>query len=268
MAPHAIGAAVRLTTEIRSGSTLITPAGISLTILLPDGTTTAPLTPTADGVGLYHYDYTPPLAGRYVARWVTAGPAGADEEGFDVAALWGEAGIVSLTDAKDQTNIPADVTTDDEELAGFIRAVTEPIERIVGSIVRRTVTERHSGGYALALNRPPVLSLIQVAAIRPGGTAPALADLDLDGPTGIVTRLDGGYLPGPLRVTYLPGRAEVPAHVRQAALLIIQHMWETQRGQMGGVRRGGSDEVYDPRFGFSIPRRAQELLGDQPPAIA
>jgi len=265
---YAFGAAVRLTQEVRASGVLTAPATVTLTILLPDGTDTGALTPVNDGTGLYHYDYTSAQAGRHVARWVTVGPVGADEESFDVAPMWGEAGIVSVREAKKQLNLDAADTDDDEEVAGVIRAVTEPIERIVGAVARRPVVETHDGGYALALRRAPALSVTSAVAARTGVLDQGVADLELNVSAGIVRRRDGAWMAGPLRITYLAGRADVPAHVRQAALIIIQHMWETQRGQMGGVRRGGSDEVYDPRFGFSIPRRAQELLGDQPGAIA
>lgn len=272
MTTYAYGSTVRLSMEVRNtAGTLVNPSAITVTIQLPDATTAGPFTTPAvvnDGTGLYHYDYTPTEAGRHIARWVTTTPTAADEEPFEVAAQWAEAGILSLREAKKQLNIDEDDTDDDEEIAGFIRAMTGPIERITGAIVRRTVVEKHEGGYKIALNHTPVLSLTSVEAIRPGGTDQNVADLDLDGPTGIVERLDGGSMCGPLRFTYVVGRTDVQAHVRLAANLILQHMWETQRGQMGGVSFGGSGEVYDPRFGFSIPRRAQELLGDQPPLIA
>lgn len=269
MSTYGVGAVVRLSTTVRdSGNTLVAPSSIQVTIQLPDGTSVGPFAPVTDGTGLYHYDHTTAAAGRHIARWVTTSPTSNDEEPFEVAPMWGEAGILSLREAKKQLNIdPAD-TDDDEEIQGFIRAITAPCERTVGSLVRRTVTEKHMGGYALALNRPPVLSLTSVVAIEMNGLDQELVDLDLDGPTGIVQRLDGCYMRGPLRVTYVAGRIEVLAHVRLAASIILQHMWDTQRGQMGGVRVGGADEVFDPRFGFSIPRRAQELLGDQPPGIA
>jgi hypothetical protein len=262
----AIGAAHRLTTEVRSNGILINPTSISVTIQLPDATTDGPFAPVNDSIGVYHYDYTPATAGRHIARWVTSNPAGANEEPFEVAATWGEAGIISLDGGKKQLNISAADTSDDEEITGFIQALTAPIERIVGSVVRRTWVEKHPGGCAVALLHPPVLSLTSVVAIRMGFSAPDLADLDLDGPTGIVERLDGGQIYGPLRWTYLAGRSDVPANVDLAARLILQHMWDTQRGTV--VARFGADDVWDPRFGFTIPRRAQELLGDQVSGIA
>jgi hypothetical protein len=245
---------------------LISPATIALTVRLPDGTTDGPFTPASDGTGLYHYDYTPTTAGQHIARWVTTAPAGADEEPFDVAAEWAEAGVISLRDAKKQLNIDPASTDDDEEIAGFLRSVTEVCERYVGALGRTSYTEKHQGGYMIALNRAPVLSLTSVVAVRTGGLGQSVADLDLDEPTGIVQRKDGCRMCGPLRVTYVAGRTSVPPNVRQAALIILQHLWETQRGDV--APRFGIEETWDPRLGYAIPRRALELLGDQPPGIA
>lgn len=264
MTTFAFGAAARLSTAVRVSGVLTAPASITLTVQLPDGTTDGPLAPVNDGVGLYHYDYTSAQAGRHIARWATTGPVGVDEESFDVAAQWAEAGIVSLSDAKKQLNIDSTDTDYDEEIQGFIRSITEVCERHVGALARTSYTEKHRGGRGMVLLHSPVLSLASVVAIEASGTDQQVADLDLDQPTGVVTRKDGRPMKGPFRVTYVAGQTSIPAHVRQAALIILQHMWETQRGTMGGVRVGGADEAYDPRFGFSIPRRAQELLGDEP----
>ena len=272
MSTYGIGAAVRLTTEVRdSAGVLVAPAAIQVTIQLPDGTTAGPFTPPAvvnTGMGLYHYDYVTAAAGHHIARWATVSPTSNDEEPFEVAAEWSEAGIISLAAAKKQLNIDADDHDDDEEIADFLRSVTEICERYVGALARTTHVEKHRGGYGIALNHAPVLSLTSVTAIDTGGVDQTVADLDLNGPTGIVQRKDGGRMCGPLRVTYVAGRMRIPPNVSQAAKILLQHMWETQRGQMGGVSFGGSGETWDPRFGFSIPRRAQELLGDQPPGIA
>jgi hypothetical protein len=269
MSTYAFGAPVRLSTEVRDSShTLVNPSTITVTVMQPSGTTSGPHTPASDGVGLFHYDLTPAQAGRHIARWVTTSPGGVTEETFDVAPEWGQAGIISLADAKAQLNIDADDTSDDEEISDFLRSVTRICERYVGALARATHVETHAGGYMVALNHPPVLELTSVEAIETNGTAQQVADLALDGQTGIVRRLDGAKMCGPARWTYVAGRALIEANVSQAARILLQHMWETQRGQMGGVRVGGSDEVYDPRFGFAVPRRVQELLGEQPPGIA
>ncbi|MFI7643739.1 head-tail connector protein [Nonomuraea sp. NPDC049400] len=268
MSTYGVGAVVRLSTSVRdSTQTLVNPASIQLTIQLPDATTAGPFTPINDSTGIYHYDYTTTATGRHIARWATVTPTSNDEEPFEVAPMWGEAGILSLGEAKKQLNIDADDRDYDEEIAGFVRAITEACEKHVGALARTTYTEKHRGGRGMVLLHSPALSLTSVVAIETSGTDQAVGDLDLDQPTGIVQRKDGGWMRGPFRVTYVAGQTQIPAHVRLAALIILQHMWETQRGSMGGVRVGGADEVYDPRFGFSIPRRAQELLGDPPPEI-
>lgn len=261
----AFGAARRLSTETRDGDgALFTPGSIALSILQPDGTAAGPFTPATDGVGLYHYDFTPTQGGRHIARWVTTNPAGADEETFDVAAQWAEAGVISLAEGKAQLNITG--TDDDEEIAGMVRAVTAVCERYVGALARTTYAETHNGGYRIVLDHAPVLSVTSVVAILDGGTNQSVADLDVDGPTGIIRRLDGAYMCGPLRFTYVAGRTEVLPHVRLAGLIILQHLWETQRGNV--APRFGVEEPWDPRRGFAIPRRALELLGDQIPGIA
>lgn len=268
-----LGATRKLTTAVRDENGALTNAStISLTLLLPDGTTAGPFTTPAvtnPSTGVYTYNYVPNQAGRHIAEWTatTAAGIGIDEETFDVSARWAAAGILSLAEAKQQLNIDSTDTDDDDEIEGFVRAITEVCEKHVGALARTSHTEKHRGGRGMVLLHSPVLTLTSVTAIETSGTDQAVADLDLDQPTGVVTRKDGGWMRGPFRVTYVAGQTQVPAHVRLAALIILQHMWETQRGQMGGVRVGGADEVYDPRFGFSIPRRAQELLGDEPPRI-
>lgn len=266
MTTIAFGAAMRLATEVRSGGALVSPATITLTVMLPDGTDSGPLTPVNDGIGLYHYDFTATQPGRHIGRWVTNGPTGANEQTFDVAPQWGEAGIISVASAKKQLNIDADDTTCDDEIADYIRAITAPVERITGAIVRRTVTETVPGGLTLALSHAPVLEVLSVTATLTGGVGPAVADLATDTLGGVVRRKDRAWIGGPVQVTYVAGRAQVPPHVDLAARIILQHMWETQRGT--ALPRFGGEDTWDPRFGFSIPRRAAELLGDQIGGIA
>ncbi|MEU1736465.1 hypothetical protein [Streptosporangium sp. NPDC020145] len=261
---YTFGAAARLTTTVRSSGQLVTPASISLTIRRPDGTTDGPLTPVLDGVGLYHYDYASSQAGRHIARWTTTDPPGATEEPFDVAPMW-DAGIVSLAKAKNHLNITS--TADDAELVEVIRAVTPVVERHAGAVVRRTYTEEHPGGYALALRHWPVLAVTSMTGAQPGVPDQAVGELAADMTGGVVRRADGRWIAGPVQVIYAAGRTEVAANVRLAALIIIGHLWETQRGTVA-PRLGAEDEVWDPRAGFAVPRRALELLGDQVSGIA
>lgn len=271
MSTSAFGAVRRLTTEVRSGGDLVDPAAIAVSVRLPDATIEGPFTPVRDGVGLYHYDYTPTLAGRHVVRWVTGTPTGADEEPFDVAAMWSEAGIISLGDAKNHLKIPATDTSHDDEIAEFVRAANEICERHAGTVLPQVCTERHSGGTrAIALDHRPVISVTSVTLA--GGSVLAASGYYLDAEAGVITRMVGDYEscwePGLITFVYTAGRAVILAATLLAAKVIIKHLWETQRGRMGSVRAAGSDEVWDPRWGYAIPRRALELLGDAPMGIA
>ncbi|MBB2909321.1 putative phiE125 gp8 family phage protein [Streptosporangium becharense] len=179
--------------------------------------------------------------------------------------------LVTLAEAKAHLNIPPSRTADDEEIARFIGALTDPIERHTGIVLPVTVTDRCWGGRrSLLLSRRPVQSITSVT-LPGGGTVPG-SGYELDGDAGVLHRMAGGYTyrweRGRITIVYTAGLAAVPAHVRQAALIILGHLWETQRGTMGTARATGDDEVWDPRFGHSIPRRALELLGGTPMGLA
>lgn len=178
--------------------------------------------------------------------------------------------VITLDEAKAQLNIPADNTASDAELAGFVAAASRVVERYVGAVVHRTVTEVFDGGRAqLLLTTLPVVEATEVidtgATIEPGGYTVSRA--------GVLSRVAGPspmpFLPGvqTVQVTYTAGQvatlaevAEALPDVRLAALIICQHMWETQRPAARGPFDQQSDD-FDPRYAYSIPRRAQELLG-------
>ncbi|MET9086162.1 phage head-tail connector protein [Streptomyces sp. NPDC004237] len=180
--------------------------------------------------------------------------------------------IVTLADTKAHLNIPADNTDDDVELQGFIDAATEPVEEQLGTVVvPRLITNQHdfgTGTTAFLLRQVPVISLTSIISLDGSQswtvTSPAM---HVDGPSGSVTVLSGPPLTGMALVTHQAGLTVIGANVRLAAKIIIQHLWETQRGVMG-VRLGGDGETYVSGRGFAIPRRAIELLGEQLPGIA
>ncbi|MEV0149104.1 MULTISPECIES: hypothetical protein [unclassified Nonomuraea] len=265
MATYALGAVARLSTTVQDAtSTLTDPSAISLSIQLPDGTVDGPLAPTKDSVGVYRYDYLTAQPGRHVVRWVTTSPTGVSETPFDVAAQWSAAGLVSLADARAHLNITTGA--DDVELAEVVRAATAAVERHVGAVLRRVYVEEHPGGYAIALHHTPVLSVASASGVLPGVPDLAAADLQVDGSSGVLRRGTGAWIAGPVRVTYTAGRAEVPPNVRLATLIIIQHLWETQRGS--ALPRFGGEDTWDPRQAFAVPRRALELLGERVSGIA
>ncbi|GAA1065206.1 phage gp6-like head-tail connector protein [Streptomyces asiaticus] len=176
--------------------------------------------------------------------------------------------LVSLSQVKAQLNIPASDTSNDVELQSYVDAATFPVEEACGRVIdQRAVTdELVVRGSCFLLRSTPVVSLTSVAAVDGSQTWDVNA-LHLDNKTGEVTALSGPAVQGRIQVNYVAGVSTVPPNVQLAALIIIQHLWETQRGTMG-VQLGGDNETYVAGRGFAVPRRALELLGGQLPGVA
>jgi hypothetical protein len=260
--PYDLGDTVRLVGLCRNAAgDLADAATKTLTLTLPDGTTTAPSVPAPSPTGTYTVDYTTVQAGRHLVRWTWTTPDAAYTDAFDVREATPPL-IVSLADAKAHLNIT--VATHDEELRGFIESATSVVEFFAGPVVRRTVSEVHGGGPLLALSKTPAISLTSVAALLDGGASYTVADLDLDGSTGIVRRKNGSTFTGPLRISYVVGRAIVPAPITHAARELIKHFWRTQLGSQFTSRASSRDaDDYSepiPGLGYSIPNRVIELL--------
>lgn len=265
-----LGSVYQVAVDVADASgTPANPATATLTITLPDGSTVSPSVPTPTVTGQVRVDYVPSQAGRHVWRLVTSGPTTAYADVFDVRAA-APTGIVSLADARAQLNFGASETADDDELRGFIGAATGAVERALGrTVVRRSFTDRLQVGRAateLLLRNVPVLSLASVVSAD-GATTWSTGNLRPDGETGLVTVVSGPAFTGTVDVTYQAGDIVVREDYRLAALIIVQHLWETQRGTMG-VQLGGDNEPYVAGRGFAIPRRALELLDTQLPGVA
>ncbi|MFI6103163.1 hypothetical protein [Streptomyces sp. NPDC051310] len=271
--PYDLGAVVPLGTTVRDGAGALANAGsMTLAITLPDSTTVtvSPVTPASTGT--YTYDYTTTQAGRHTVRWLATGVnAGAYTDVFDVSAAASTA-LFSLAEAKRHLNLTT--TTQDDEVREWIATTTEAVEFFVGPVIVRSVTEDHhfTRASALVLRQTPVLEVTMLAGILTGGTSYLAADLALDSASGVVQRLDGATLSGPLRITYTAGRRVVPPAIRAAAKIILQHLWRTQQGP-GRPQRGLDDfDVNEPipGLGYAIPNRAMQLLSAHqlPPAVA
>jgi hypothetical protein len=265
-----LGSVYQVAVDVADASgVLVNPGSATLTITLPDGTIVSPAVPTPATTGKVRVDYVTAQAGRHVWRLVTSGPVTAYADVFDVRPAM-PFGIVSLADARAQLNMAAAETADDDELRGFIGAATGAVERALGrTVVRRSFTDRFAIGGATAellLRTVPVLSLTSVVSAD-GATTWSTANLRVDGETGLVTVVSGAALTGTVDVTYQAGDTVIREDYRLAGLIIVQHLWETQRGTMG-VQLGGDSEPYVAGRGFAIPRRALELLDTQLPGVA
>jgi hypothetical protein len=245
------------------GASLVNATTVALSITLPDTSTLSPSVGNPpDVTGLYHYELPTVLPGRYVGRWfltLASGNTASYVETFDVAPA--DPGyLISLTDAKKHLNITTD--DNDSEIMGWVAAITRLVENRVGTCIPTTYTENHFDvGRRLILDHTPVLSVVSVVPYgRPYGISYVPGQLAVD-ENGYLDRLDGlPFYPGAYRVTYRAGRPVIPANITAAVKIILQHLWQTQRGSASPAYLGGDDTTVVPGFGFAVPNRALELL--------
>jgi hypothetical protein len=176
-----------------------------------------------------------------------------------------------LDDAKAQLNITSVDAARDAQLQRFVDSATRPVERALGRVVdQRSITDEvmFVGAVTSVLLRgAPVIAVTGIEAVDGSttwSTDPTV--VHVNGESGRLTLLSGPPLTGLVSITYTAGYAVVPAEVELAALIIIQHLWETKRGTMR-VSLGGDDEPIVPA-GYAIPNRALELLGTSLPGVA
>jgi hypothetical protein len=243
-----------LAVEIRNDAGVLTnSSGLTLTITLPDGTSVTP-TPTNTGTGTYAYSYVFTQAGRHSARWVSTSPASAftDSADADEAA---PNGIVSLSEVK--THLRIDRTDRDEQLRLYIDAATAYFEHELGPIVRRTITETvpASGGFAYVSG--PVISLTSITDAYGYGYTYDVVNYVGDS-TGLVRGLTySSTFAYPVTVTYVGGRAIIPADLKLAALDYIEWRWQDQRGPTPLPAPGGEFEIAAPA---TVPYKIQQVL--------
>ena len=288
---------IRLTFRTYSDAaqtTLADATAVTLYVRDPAGTETTP-TVTHDSTGTYHYDLTPSLAGHYSVHWKATGAvATATDEGFDVDPRYGP--WISQQDVDDDLNLTG---AGSSELRGIIDAACSILENhpayTVSDNVKRTVyTEWHDGGDTIVLHHVNVDPDSVTVTEYQGSTSQALTYEPLDGgsftgygwatadgtgASGILVRSSSGYparFCGRVKVTYTAGVTTVPADLRLAALLLVEHLWETQRGTQGsGLPEGfedqlGAGEGLPYGQSFLLPNRVKEALSAyrRAPAIA
>lgn len=245
---------------------------VTLTITLPDGSTVTPTVTSPPAVtGKYRYAYQTTMAGRHTLHAVTSGPVTVYDEEFDVGETPSLA-IVSLADAKAQLNMddPAD-TSDDDELRAFIAGVTGAVEQYLHeTVVRRAVTDEIElcGQPRFRLWSAPVISLTSVTSWD-GSQTWDVTQMRVSG-SGMVRILAGPRIWGLVDVTYLAGYQVIPENYRRGALVVLQHVWETQRGAgtfTAGVI-GAEERVRQPGEWFTIPAKAKEFFGPPRPVVA
>jgi hypothetical protein len=270
------GAQYPIAFDVRDANgALVHAATATLTITLPDGTTVPPAITDAAVPGQYRLAYQTTMPGRHSAHAVTTGPVTAWDDEFDVSPTPWPA-IVSLSDAKAHLNIDPAGHDDDDELLGFIAATTGAAEQYKHeTIVRRVITDEidlRGCGYRLPAQfrvwSAPVISLTSVVSWD-GSVTWDVTQMRASA-SGVIRIMGGIPVTGLVDVTYIAGYQVIPAHYKQAGLVILAHLWETQRGQ-GTVMAGviGEEEFRrQPGEFFSVPNKAKELLGPPRPVVA
>lgn len=258
-------------------NTLTNASATTVTLHNPAAAVTTYTSPTNDGTGLYHLDIPHAdvsTVGHYQWSWdATIGSFHALTVGtFEVFDPF-EVTVVPLGDAKAALNIPLSSTADDDELRRMISSVEANLERLTGGpIVNATVTERidqDNSPWEFRLTRRPVVSVTSITDVT-NNTALDVSALDVDPYGAIVRRKDGQQFftnNGVATVVYTAGWGTgVPAAIAEAALIMVQHLWQTQRGPAGSPVFGGQQIVTTPVAEW--PAEALTLLtGNTPPYL-
>lgn len=188
--------------------------------------------------------------------------------------------LITVAEAKTllrPTNAPT--ASYDTELALYITAASQRIDDLCGPVVIRTITnEAHDGGrVSIFLKHYPVVAITTITeyayttaqALSLETTAAKTAnDYLVTLENGIVRRrssnADRSFAAGSSNVvvTYTAGRyantAAVEAKFKLACSICVAHMWRNEQGF-----QGVEIEVPIPGRGYSIPRRALDLIQDE-----
>lgn len=185
------------------------------------------------------------------------------------------AALVTLDDVKDylnETNSDDDAELTDVILRASTILLNHPLYRLAAAVTSYT-QDWTAGGEVILLDHLPVVAITSVTEYSGGvGTVLAAEPIStasftdygyrLDQNAGILTRLSGGYPTcwyGNVRVVYTAGYATVPDDVRQAALDLVAHLWETQRGTAASA----FDETVPLGVsGYLLPNRVGEALAN------
>jgi hypothetical protein len=280
VARHPLNQPIRLSTTVKDVTgALVNATAITLLVKIAvvDGTQLTTGTygsPVNDSTGTYHQDIpVTDLAaiGHYQYTWTATGTgAGVSFGEFDVFDPF-ETSVLPLQDAKDALNIPQATTTSDSEIAAYIATIESSLRGMTGGpVVNRTITAERSEMMAnqtvIPVRQRPLVSVTSITSAS-GGAIDISAGLDLDANAGLIRRKLGLPFYGPffqwlpaVTVTYVAGwGTAVPQSFNVAARIILQHLWDTQRGAAGQPLQG-EELVTPPGFGYAIPAAAAELL--------
>jgi hypothetical protein len=265
--PYDLSDSVPIAVDVKDAAGALTNAStVTLTITQPDGTPTSPSVANPPSVtGQYRVTFIPTQVGLHAWRFVATGPNTAYEDVFTVRPTISPA-LISLIDAKSQLKITS--TTSDDKLREYVEAATEIVESYVGPVVTRTHTARVRGWRCdIPLPHTQVTAITAITDVRTGTNPVTLSDLTVNGPAGIISYKNGAQFPyWEMDITYTVGQSTVKANWSLAAKIIVQHLWQTQLGNLPSTQ-GDTPGYAATGSGYIVPYQAIALLQtDQVPA--
>lgn len=229
----------------------------------PDGTSTS-ATVSRTSLGNYQGSKSATdQAGRWLLTLTATGANSGDFPRTEVVDVWpaDPRFIISLSDLRDELNLPPTVDVNDDELRLYLAATTPVVEEIVGRVLSATVTETFDGGKTAVLLSERATSVTSVT-VNGVATSNYVANLA----SGIVyagsTSSPSCFTPGRQNVvvTYVAGGTAVEPNVILAARIIAAHQYQV--GQQARTGRGRPiDETTILGSGYAVPTRALQLLG-------
>lgn len=277
---YEIGQKVRVHLEVHDVDTdALVNATVAVAVVKANLTVLGPApTVVNDGTGLYHFDVVPDaVAGPWQWTASITGAVTAVQRG----QFWVNdpaMNLISLEEIKLHLNKALDSHVDDDELADWIQAAKWVIEREVGPILPRTLTESYDGDRwrrHIILAQGPVISVASVVETwTPGDTR----TLTAEGPTPVedqyvfdasrrmLTRRNSGYPAfwaygfANIVVTYQVGRYPIPMNQKLALGELVSHLWRSSQLLAGGTRPNVNNPDLIPT-GYAVPNRVRELLG-------
>lgn len=251
----------------------VNPSTATLTITLPDQTTTSPavtLPPATTGLLLVNYASSAAAPGLYKFTWATTGPVVTKT---DYVSFRTYAAGISLQEARDRLGLKT--TVNDEKLRTLIASATREVEKITGTLVPRVFTGDWIPGTTkdvLRLPHGPALtssSVTALASVYPNGPSWAASDLVVGTYPGTV-RL-ANLLPfwyGPWKATYTAGVPEIPEPVAEGIKEVVFDLWSQMRGMRADVTEAGSADMLPmPPFYRLPPRALAAIKGYEMPSF-
>ena len=271
-----------------SGNAATGSLSVTLTVTDPNGVVT---TPTTSSLGGGSYTAVVPAvatAGNWLYRWQATGTnVGWTSEGQFTVRQQGIEQFIDLLSVKKHLNISPSVTTNDDELQGYILMAAEQAKDVCGPFLAEQHTQFFDGGGNTI--QPDWLPLASIQSVteyyglsafplteQPLGSQMNAFAFTVDYLTGQITRRTFGGQPAMfaigaknVKVVYTAGRAgQIPYTVRLGALELIRHLW-TMTQQQSRHRRDSEFGESVPT-GFALPDRVVELWSPyrRPPGIA